>query len=63
MKNNTIKDDTPTNKLGGRATSKRRCHDCGKPTHNYRCNVCWKKLRGTNYDIDLPEKDREIRNF
>ena len=23
----------------------RRCHDCGHPTSNYRCNECWKKLR------------------
>lgn len=52
-----------TNKLGGRATTKRVCHDCGKPTYNYRCNSCWKKIRGENYfDMDLPEKDRKIRN-
>ncbi|WP_297668962.1 hypothetical protein [uncultured Desulfovibrio sp.] len=24
----------------------RRCHDCGKPTNNYRCAACWQKLRG-----------------
>lgn len=24
---------------------KRRCHDCGKPTSNYRCEDCWQKLR------------------
>lgn len=24
----------------------RHCHDCGKPTYNYRCNRCWKRLRG-----------------
>lgn len=23
----------------------RTCHDCGKPTANYRCPECWKKLR------------------
>lgn len=28
------------------AAKKRRCHDCGKPTDNYRCNACWTKLRG-----------------
>ena len=30
---------------GGRAKP-RRCHDCGKPTHNYRCDACWRKRRG-----------------
>lgn len=29
-----------------RAHGKRRCHDCGKPTTNYRCDVCWRKRRG-----------------
>lgn len=23
----------------------RRCHDCGRPTNNYRCVSCWRKLR------------------
>lgn len=23
----------------------RKCHDCGKPTSNYRCQACWYKLR------------------
>lgn len=23
---------------------KRKCHDCGKPTNNYRCSDCWGKL-------------------
>lgn len=23
----------------------RRCHDCGKPTDNYRCPKCWEKIR------------------
>ena len=26
--------------------TKRRCHSCGKPTWNYRCERCWKKVRG-----------------
>ena len=26
-------------------TSQRRCHDCGKPTTDYRCPACWDKLR------------------
>lgn len=25
----------------------RRCHDCRKPTNNYRCSECWAKIRGT----------------
>jgi DNA transposition AAA+ family ATPase len=25
---------------------KRRCHDCGAPTNNYRCWACWSRLRG-----------------
>lgn len=24
---------------------KRRCHDCGTPTYNYRCEKCWRKHR------------------
>ena len=24
----------------------RRCHDCGRPTVNYRCEACWRKMRG-----------------
>lgn len=23
----------------------RKCHDCGRPTTNYRCSACWAKLR------------------
>lgn len=23
----------------------RRCHDCGKPTVDYRCAQCWEKRR------------------
>ena len=26
--------------------SLRRCHDCGRPTVNYRCEACWRKKRG-----------------
>lgn len=34
---------------------KRKCHDCGKPTNNYRCPACWEKLR-SNSEIDgIPE--------
>lgn len=24
---------------------KRACHDCGRPTTDYRCAACWEKLR------------------
>ncbi|MDR0339109.1 MAG: hypothetical protein LBH65_02400 [Desulfovibrio sp.] len=24
----------------------RRCATCGRPTNNYRCARCWRKLRG-----------------
>lgn len=27
----------------------RRCHDCGKPTNNYRCDKCWQKWRKKNH--------------
>ena len=26
---------------------RRRCHDCGKPTADFRCAECWKKIRGS----------------
>lgn len=31
---------------------KRPCHDCGKPTYNYRCSECWAKLR-KKFDIQI----------
>lgn len=31
-------------------TSKRKCTDCGRPTHNYRCEKCWKKRRGFGFE-------------
>ncbi len=27
------------------ARNMRRCHDCGRPTYNYRCDACWEKIR------------------
>lgn len=27
----------------------RACHDCGKPTDQYRCEACWRKLRGFGF--------------
>ena len=38
-----------------RKASQRSCHDCGKPTFNYRCDDCWEKLRN-NYNY-TPEID------
>jgi len=28
----------------------RRCHDCGKVTHDYRCPKCWAKHRSKYRD-------------
>jgi len=30
--------------------STRPCHDCGRPTTNYRCDACWRKIRGSSDD-------------
>lgn len=30
----------------------RRCHDCGRPTPDYRCAECWRKIRGSVWDDD-----------
>ena len=30
---------------------KRRCHDCGRPTWDYRCSRCWERLR-EKYDCE-----------
>jgi len=27
----------------------RRCTTCGRPTNNYRCAGCWKKIRAKSY--------------
>ena len=35
---------------------RRRCHDCGRPTTDYRCPACWRRLRATydnEYNFDL----------
>jgi hypothetical protein len=34
---------------------KRKCHDCGKPTNNYRCQSCWEKLRSESETGGIPE--------
>ena len=31
----------------------RACHDCGRPTYDYRCSECWKKIRAEqDYSYD-----------
>ena len=30
----------------GRAKSTRVCHNCGRPTANFRCDECWRGIRG-----------------
>jgi hypothetical protein len=36
------------------SSPRRRCHDCGKPTTNYRCQACWIRLRGDSSDTYDP---------
>lgn len=30
----------------GSSVYSRKCHDCGKPTNDYRCPKCWARIRG-----------------
>ena len=32
---------------------RRKCHDCGKPTNNYRCRECWQRIREQYRDNDV----------
>lgn len=32
-------------RIRGMENKTRFCHDCGKPTNNYRCDECWEKFR------------------
>ena len=32
---------------GSQKEPTRRCHDCGRPTTDYRCPRCWARLRRT----------------
>lgn len=36
---------------------KRKCHDCGKPTNDYRCQTCWAKLRSESELSGIPGYD------
>lgn len=33
----------------------RHCHDCGRPTNNYRCPDCWARLRGSAVEAEESE--------
>ena len=35
----------PKPRLPKPSAGHRRCHDCGRPTSDYRCSKCWAKLR------------------
>jgi len=39
----------------------RCCHDCGKPTTNYRCDECWAKIRGVKHG--RPSTEDILDNF
>ncbi len=41
-------------------TPQRHCHDCGKPTNDYRCEACWKKLRGWDTALDDSEESSAV---
>ena len=32
-----------------------RCHDCGRPTNDYRCPACWARLRGSAAEVEESE--------
>lgn len=34
-----------------RKKNNRKCHDCGKPTNDFRCPACWEKLRKNAEDF------------
>lgn len=35
----------------------RKCHDCGRPTIDYRCPSCWAKIRNKSVPSGIPEYD------
>ena len=40
----------------------RRCHDCGRPTNNYRCNYCleiWRRKHGVDLSGDVYDMDED----
>ena len=44
-----------------RTESRRRCHDCGRPTDNYRCDECWQALRGEPETLEMIDFGTELR--
>lgn len=44
-----------------RQTAKRQCTDCGKPTTQYRCEKCWRKLRGFGFEASGDGSEAEAR--
>lgn len=39
----------------------RHCHDCGKPTSNYRCNECWIRRRmALGLPTEIEENDFDV---
>ena len=47
----------PRAKRAPEGLSARKCHDCGKPTTQYRCEACWKKWRKKYRVEDTSEDD------
>lgn len=42
----------------------RRCHDCGRPTTDYRCPACWAKLRSRGgYGLASLQSDIESEPY
>ena len=39
----------------GNSLTQRRCHDCGRPTNDYRCPSCWAKKRSETELSGIPE--------
>ena len=44
-KKGVLRSHKPIGFHGVKTYGTRHCHDCGKPTPNYRCTECWRKLR------------------
>lgn len=47
----------PKPRLPKPSAGQRRCHDCGRPTPDYRCPACWRKLRKK---LDCPVEEESI---
>lgn len=38
----------------------RECHDCGKPTNDYRCAACWRKRGRSESDFEQGESEWSV---